>query len=613
MLSIALAGTMLSVGATDINFTYNVNGLDAKVYGFDKKEVYDVAIKIDDPVYVGAKISGFTVDLPVGAGAVENVSGWLSSELKLADKVNVPDIESKSAEVIDEMLNVTFDTPCTIPAGGVWVGYSFKITKLGEEYHWPGSPIACIESTDNLDKGLWVHTSRSRIKWTNLGSTLEAVSTMVVHLQTDFGPYDAAIGVPAQSYMKGGEAYNVPLTVINHGTSPIEDLTYTYSIGDLSASGSVHLDEPVGALGKSAVVEFPLGPVAATGEYPFSLKLETTNGQENNDPMREGSGIMNVWPVIPVTRPLVEEYTGLLCGYCPRGYVAMEWMKENLGDLFVGMAFHSSTYESGCMETVPEKDFPFDVGGYPYADMNREEGMDPSYLPMVWDSYAAKMSPAVIDVDMEWADADHTEALLTSKVAFAKDVNDADYSIAFALVADGLKNEKWRQRNYFEDASEGVGVESPLWDLFVGGPKYVTGLTFNDVVVYFKDTKGIENRLPATIKAGETMTFEYRVPMLDIKNLKGKYFINEGATVHAVAILLDGKTGYSVNCNRSADYEYSNIHLGVEGVSADGLSVVSTEYRNLQGIEVANPANGVYIRTDVMSDGSRRTTKVAVR
>lgn len=361
------------------------------------------------------------------------------------------------------------------------------------------------------------------------------------------------------------------------------------------------------------MVEFPLGPIAECGEYPFTIKLETSNGEANNDPNRMGSDTMNVWPVIPVKRPLVEEYTGLRCGYCPRGYVAMEWMKENFGDMFVGMAFHTSSYEAGCMETVKESDFPFDIGGYPDADIDRKEGMDPSYLPYQWDTFAAQIAPADIEVDMEWADSEKTEAVMTSKVTFAKDVENADYRLAFALVADGLKNDKWKQSNYYEGESEGDGVESPLWDIFLNGAGSVAGLTFNDVVVYFKDLKGVDNSVPASIKSGETMTYEYRVPMLDVKNLRGQYFINEGATVHAVAILLDGKTGYSLNCNKSAGLAYSNINLGVEGVSADGLTVVSTEYHNLQGMKVLNPAGGVFIRTDVMSDGSRRTAKVAVK
>ena len=563
LLAGAVLATVFGTNATDIDFTYNTEGLESKVYGFNKKETYDVAIRINDPSYVGSKVAGFTVDLPVGAGAIDNVSGWLASELKLVDKKNAPDLATKTAQVVDEMLSVTFDAPCTIPADGIWVGYSFNITALGEEYHWPGSPIACIESDANLDNGLWVHASRSRLKWTNLASSLGAVSTMTVHLATDFGPYDAAVSVPEQSYMKAGEVYNVPVMVINHGSSPLEDIEYTYSVGDADFTGSVHLDTPIGALGKTGVVEFPMGPVEKTGEYPFILTLGKSNGELNDDPNRTGRGVMNVWPIIPVTRPLVEEFTGLRCGYCPRGYVAMEWMKENFGDLFVGMAYHASSYEADAMECVQESEFPIYVGGYPDGDFNRKDEMDPSYLPFRWDGYAAEIAPADIEVSMDWADSDKKEAVMTSSVTFAKDVENAGYRLAFALVADGLKNDKWAQSNYYAGDDEGDGVDSPLWDVFLTGGKTVKGLTFNDVVVYMKEVDGIEGSVPATIKAGEAMKYEYRVPMADVKNLKGHYFINEGASVHAVAILLDAETGYAVNCNKSVNLAYSNAESGI--------------------------------------------------
>lgn len=609
-----LAAVSFSAAATDIDFTYNVDNKEPKAYGFDKKEKYDVAIKIDDPVYVGAKVTGFTVDLPVGTGAIDAVSGWLSTELKIENKVNVPDITTKSATVVDEMLNVTFDEPCTIGSSGIWVGYSFSITSLGEEYHWPGSPVACVESESDLDKGLWIHTSRSRLKWTNLGSTLGAVSPMVVHLATDFGPYDAAIVVPAQNYMVSGETYGIPFKVVNHGTSPLEDIEFSYTVGSHKATGSLHLDTPVQALGSSATVTFPLGPVAETGEYPFTLTLEKSNGQPNTDPMRSGSGTMNVWPIIPVTRPLVEEFTGLGCGWCPRGYVAMEYMKETLGDMFVGMAFHSQTFETGSMVTVSDSDFPVYVDGYPWSDFNRRDMMDPSYLPFRWDAQAAVVSPAAVELAMDWTDDSRSQVEMTSTLTFAKDIDNADYKLAFALVADGLKNDSWKQSNYYAGEEYGDGVETPLWDTFLTGNKKVAGLTFNDVVVYFKEEgMGIEGSVPASVKAGEKLNWSYRVDLADVKNLKNEYFINKGATIHGVVILLDGKTGYAVNCNKSASLVYEYEPAGIKGLDGTDAGVVDTRFHSLQGAEVENPSNGIFIKTEILEDGSRRTSKVAIR
>lgn len=213
------------------------------------------------------------------------------------------------------------------------------------------------------------------------------------------------------------------------------------------------------------------------------------------------------------------------------------------------------------------------------------------------------------------SNADKTEAVMTSTLTFAKDVENANYRLAFALVADGLKNDKWAQSNYYagDDDDEGDGVDSPLWDVFLTGGKTVKGLTFNDVVVYMKEVDGIEGSVPAAIKAGEAMKYEYRVPMADVKNLKGHCFINEGASVHAVAILLDAETGYAVNCNKSANLAYSNAESGIRSLDAADAEVVRTEFHNLQGVCIDKPAKGIYIRTEVLSDGTRRTSKVTVK
>lgn len=604
ILACLAAGSILNASATDIDFSYNVDNLDFKVYGFEKKEKYDVAIFINDPAYIGAKVNGISVPLPVDAPAATEISAWLSTELKLENKVNAPDICSKSGEVIDESVDITFDTPYEIPVDGIWVGYSFNITDLSEEYGWPAMPIACIESEANLDKGLWIHTSRSRLKWTNLGESLGAVSTMVVHLSTDFGANDVALSLPEQSYIVRGEDYTIPVTLINHGSEALEDLAYSYEVGDVKGNGSLHLDTPLEALGKSAVVNLTIGAFEEMGEYPFTLTIEKANGEVNNDPYREGKGIMNVWPLIPVTRPLVEEFTGLGCGYCPRGYVAMEEMKNMFGDMFVGLAYHSSTYETA-MVTVENKDFPVYIDGFPSSCINRGDVIDPSYLPYRWSGYASEIVPAEITVDAEYS-ADGSEIHATSTVNFVRNEENADYRLSFALVADGLQNPSWLQSNYYAGEESGDGVDSELWDIFLNGASKVRGLVFNDVVAYYKDINGIEGSVPTSIKRGEPMTFDYSINMEDVKTIGDKEFLTDGAKLHVVAILLDGKTGIPLNCNKSVSLPYAVS--GVEEVNVSDPQVREVIYYNMQGVRMQS-AEGICIRTEVMSDGSRRTTK----
>ena len=591
--------------AAEMEFTYNVNDDVPMVYGFKKKETYDVAIRIADPTLVGTRVTSMKVDFPVKDGAFENVTAWLSKELKLENKKNVPDICSVEATVSDEWLEVSFPEPYTITEEGVYVGYSFSITDLDEAlYHWPTNPIAVVEG-DAVD-GLYVHSSRTQLKWASIVSKLGAVSSMVVMLDTDYGENGAAASLPESCYVAVGEQYPVGLRVINHGTNPLTTFSYSYAAGSYTGNGTVNLDEPVEGIGEFADVQVMLDAIPVIGTYPFEFTVDTVNGVENTDISSTATSSLVVMPFVPVNRPLVEEFTGLGCGYCPRGYIAMEEMPNLFGDRFVGMAYHSRNYETGCMVTLTDDEFPFSVGGFPSGTINRISEMDPSLFPSVWASYAEGMPVADVDVALEWADEEMTRLTAHASARFVRDIKDAGYKLSIALVADGLKNEAWGQSNYYR-GKDPDGVESPLWDLFINGQSKVYGLTFNDVVAYYKDVHGIEGSLPAEIVAGDTYTFDYSIETADVVNLKGEQFINPEATVKAVAVIIDAHDR-PVNCNKSNSIAWDPS--GVDTIISGG-KVVATAYYDLQGRKVADPDKGIFVKVVKLDNGDTIRTRVA--
>lgn len=592
--------------AAKMEYTYNINNEDAKVYGFNKKETYDIAILLNDPTLVGAKVTGLKVLLPVDESSIDALSGWLSSELTLEEKKNAPDICTTEATYSDYYLTATFTEPYTITPEGVYVGYSFTITDLEVKGDYPGKPIAVVE--DELAGGLFIHTSRSRLKWTDEGAALGLVSTMVVTLEGDYGDSDAAVSLPVTSYITQDEEYPVPVTIVNHGQAPIKEIGYSYTIGDYEGNGTYSLESPIESIGDNAVIRIPMYTEAPIGTYPFTLTLETVNGEANTDFSRTAAGEISVVPFVPVNRPLVEEYTGLNCGWCPRGYIAMEEMNDLYGDLFIGMAYHSSSYESKNAMVVMEE-FPYPVTGYPYGTLNRMTGMDPSEFPFVWEDYRKDVPVAKIDVTAEWADDERSEIRATANVAFIRDFSDHDYKLAIALVADNLFNETWLQSNYYP-GREPEGIDSNLWDIFINGYQKVAGLKFNDVVVYYKDLQGIEGALPETIKVGEEITYSYSVKMEDVVNLGGIQFINPEAELHFVAMVLDGESGYVVNANKSDNVAYTST--GVDAVY-DDYDVIETVYYDLQGRCVSNPNRGIYLKAERLSNGDTRISKFLAR
>ena len=207
-----------------IDFSYGTSGEEFKVYGYGKKETYDVAIRLGQEM-AGAKVNGFTVPLPVDAVQVANLKGWLSSELKLEKKKNVPDLGEVEAILDEWTLSATFPEPVTVPENGIYVGYSFDIVSLDEiegVYSYPGDPIACV-SGSNPD-GMYVHTSRSMLKWKSIVEQIGGLSPLTVSLTGNFRAEAAAASIASKPYMEQGKEGSFLLTVTNHGSTEISNI-----------------------------------------------------------------------------------------------------------------------------------------------------------------------------------------------------------------------------------------------------------------------------------------------------------------------------------------------------------------------------------------------------
>lgn len=597
-----MAAATLTAGATDVDFSYNPNpDTDTfKVFGYNKKETYDVAIRITNPALVGARITSLRVFIPVEEGWVSNPSGWLSTELKVENKVNVADITSAPATIKDRMLTVTFDEPYTFTAEGVYAGYSFTVDELAD---YSTSPIAGVEGYDA--DGLYVHSSRTRLKWMSEVESHSLVSPMIVTFRTDGGPTDVGVALPAEIYSVTDKGGNASATLVNYGSETLNSITYSWSCDESSGTGASTLTTPLRP-GESGSVEVEVGPVPFIGEKPFTLTIDTFNGQPNADPRKTATTTMVAMPFMPVNRPLVEEYTGLRCQYCPRGYVAMEEMSRKYGDRFVGLAYHTASFETGCMVVMPDAKFPVSAPGYPYGTLNRSFGEDPSLLPSRWDEMAATVAPADIDVTIDWADDAHTSVTAKADVRFARSIENTDMNVALYLVADGLTNPEWWQQNAFAGDTSCTGE---LWEVFVNGGKQVYGLTFNDVVAYCTDTRGESGLIPASVTPETVVSYSQTVALADIINLRKEQFLSAGSSLRAVAVLIDNSNGYAVNANKSTP-----VSIGTDGIGSvtDGDStIVGTEYYTLTGVRIERPAAGQpVIRIDRRSDGSVTHTKI---
>ena len=581
-------------------FSYAPEGTK-NFYGNRSTDSYDIAILVKDPSLVGAKIVGMRFELEMNAG-IEDVSGWTSTSLAetpTGEVVNVTDVESGWNEV-------RFETPVEITNNGIYVGYSLTVAQLVS-----GGANGFIMATgeNNAANAFFLRTENvTKGKWVDQSSYYPALSMQVI--LTGVASQGVDIALDEYIIAKSGETSSCNLTVVNNTGKSVSSIEYSYSIaGKTSQSGTGSKSVTLSSiLGASATEAIDLPAVSEAGEYDLTVKVTKINGEESTGYNSEATTKLVVTNLDIKHRAVVEEYTGTWCGYCPKGYVAMEYMAEKYPEDFIGLAYHDDDPMEGRNVVMPSS-----VTGFPAAHLDRASGQIDPYLgagstemgiEQDWLDRCNEPSPAAIEVEASLSD-DLETVSVTSRTAFALSGVEG-FKVAYALLADGMTGtgRSWQQSNYFGGSSTGLDLD--LWDQFLNGGSYVT-VEFNDVVILAPDSKGVTGSVPAEITVGEWNEHEYTFTLSDATSA---YTASTVSLVQApwklrvVAMLLnaDGEIVNAAKCNVSTP-------AGVNGVESSMDEPVEVARYSLDGRLLSEPERGVNIVK--MSDGTTR--KVIVK
>ncbi|MDE5930453.1 MAG: hypothetical protein K2H03_08245, partial [Muribaculaceae bacterium] len=303
ILLVACLGLSLSAHAADRQFTYAQNDDEVQYFGNSKAETYDVAVRISDPALAGKQITAVTVRLCEDA-TIGNPQGWISSALLLEKKKNAPDIALVDASVSeDNVLTAVFTEPYTLTDAGVYVGYSITIAKASTFGDQNPNPVSASSSPD----GMYIHSTRTDLKWTSLAEHGVA-SMMEVTLSGDFAS-------PAVSVTEVGDVrtdgksptVKVPVTLCNYGDEAVASLEYTCRFGEGEAQTSEVAAEIPAGFGVWQTLELDVPTYGATA--PLTISVSRVNGKENTMAGASATGSYVLMAVVPQMRPLMEEYT----------------------------------------------------------------------------------------------------------------------------------------------------------------------------------------------------------------------------------------------------------------------------------------------------------------
>lgn len=397
------------------------------------------------------------------------------------------------------------------------------------------------------------------------------------------------------SSVKDGEIV-IPVKLENSGTSKINNVTVTVTLDGRTAEYTV-------APTSDNMVEIKVPAPSAAGMYDVAVSLDKVNGIENNSDVKTSTG-----KVVNLTRQvnrkvLFEEFTGLGCGWCPRGLVALEEAREKYGrDIVLISAHFDDPMKCREYNLIKENQLPS-------AHLDRRmKSIDPYFGTSNGATLfgidediqkCAKIAP-VAEVNVEaYIDGDKLYAKSDVKFLFSGSGN---YAIAFVVTEDGVCNEKWSQlNNYSQFKGAGMPEEKdPKLAEWINADGHVKGYVYDDVAIVASGIKnGIDESMPKTFVEEESNIYEVEYDLKKLKSIKNRKNLN------VCAFLFDRKDNTVVNAN----YMSFEHETAIEGVEADDENVVEAARYTVDGRMINTPEKGINIVK--YSDGSVR--KVVVR
>ena len=589
-----------------IDFGYYTGEEEILTFGEAKTETYDVAVKYDDPALVGTHIDAITFPLQDLTG-VSDISVWISSQLRVEDNKNVPDLASVSVIPSEPgFVTVKLDKPYIIPAGGVYVGYTLTIDEVSNAE--TAYPIALVE--DVHENGFWLHTSKTFLKWMEHSEAFGASAIIQVTVSGNKVKKNAAAPVDGkQIFVKAGSEIETDIQIVNHGSEGVKSFVVEYTLAGQTGTQHIDLATPLnGFFGQSCTTTLTLPAIAEKGNYELALNVTKVNGEANDDADPQSVTPIVALTTVPQHKALIEEYTGTWCGYCPRGFVALENLAEMYPNDFVRISYHNSDP----MEIMALDNFPNEVVGFPSAWIDRMTEVDPYYGTGSREMYVVEDLKArnkefghgSIEFTAKWGE-DGNSIDVNTEVTFAYDVTGNKFAIEYVLVADGLSGEPgsdWDQANYYSGGSMG-----PMGG-FENLDSHVPGIVFNDVAIMMSKIGGVNGSLPATIKADKVMNHKYTFYLEDALNTSYQPIIQDKTKVklRVIGLIINKTTGEVVNANAAMVGESTAINE----MSGTMSQVAQVSFYDLGGRRLNAAQPGVNIMKITYTDGTQKTMKI---
>lgn len=519
---------------------------------------------------------------------------------------------------------ITLSKPVTVGENGCLIGISFNC---------PADARNIVTTAGEGEEGgfyIWYPFNGNKV-WDDF-STYLGIGNLSLAAHMDLSNVEVnsltAKGVYETNFLPTDTKY-VPVQVTNDGYQAITSYSYVLTVdGEEQAEQTVN-DTVKG--GATTYVNLPV-TLAEDGEHFVSVNFTKVNGKANGAETTTATGYLLVVNKAASRVSVVEEATSTACGYCPRGTVGMEKVKEEMGDKVVVLSAHAnySAKTPDPMYSESYYNFIYNyVSGFPAAFVNRAQEIDPYYGlgdNIVYDDVktdsivmikygvtdAVKTIDAVcpsegtVSLTADWSDKRAISA--TASVNFNVDRETNPYSVLFVLSQDGMTgtDEKdangnttalWSQNNYYSQAlidaymqyyKQDISTKFTDTDMdkYKNASSTVKGEVYNNVVV---DAWGYVDKYDYTplygfffegeqIVAGEAQTISQTLDLTE------NTIITNWDKLKLAAIVINGNNGEIVNATQITMPEHS---AGIHNVNTTNGNAKEVARYNVAGARTA--------------------------
>lgn len=537
-----------------------------------------IYIPANHPQLGSATIMGVRVYL--SSDAVSSLSGmkiWVSKELP--SKIGNADVVQTSSLALSAGANdYKLRTPYEVNNEGFYIGYCVKSTT--------GYFIRC-GGTDAAN-AFWIGNPEAGMNWTDLnGYGFGKLAFQLLVENGNFVSNCVTVNDFGQNLVLQGEEASIPITITNMGGNTINNISYT-----IATEGGSTTDEKEFSVGSlplngAKTINIPFPSDAEARKYQKTFTVTKVNGEANTASNPSGTGFLIRLKEKQSVKPVIEEFTGTWCGWCPRGMTGMEKIHEQYGDQVVQIAAHSGDVMAiSAYNAVLDKY----CDGYPGSITDRQYDADPSFssLKSTLTKAFKRVAQGSISLSAMWSNSNKKAVVFNTKTRFAYSEDNGQYAIAYVLTEDGLKGtgSNWAQQNNYSGQS---GDSNMSFWYTAGSP--VNGLEFNHVAVAgWSVENGLNGSVNPVIEEGVNQEYSYT------GSISSNTLIQDKSKLKAIVMLIDRQAGTIVNSAQAEIQDYGTAISTVMSDSNEPSAVYSVDGRKLQtsqrGLNIIRMSDG---------------------